>query len=330
MTQNSGWTGMVETIDETEFGVFPSDPAMAYIGVVDGTTINDKAIINSMRYLPQDAYASDTNGYTRSSAYLHKKVSSEIGIEISYIPKGVESGFFLHALGKPVLVAGSAKTGATDGLGASFSLAGYATAAPEYFVYTGGYVEDFTMEIPKDDFVKCSATLGFANSGSMAKAGKVYTNTNNMLSSDYIGSGSHAADSIADALTFESVTASVLTPNGGSAVTDIVNSISIKVTNNLEWIKDLGSPFTTGRSAAVLNGRDITLSIELTYDDLNLYEDIFGGKDFTYEMTLDGYDFEFGGFKFPEYPIDLNPEELIGETIESTQVTNIKITKPTV
>ena len=327
MVQNAGWTGMAEIIDEVTFGVFPTDPALTYIGVVDKVDINDKPILSSTRFLPQDAYTT-TMGNTKTAAYHHQKTASEISVDVSYIPKDITEGFFIHALGDPTLTAETKATGATDTLGTSFSMAGYALETAKYYVYTGGYVEDFSLEIPKEDFTKCTATLGFANSGSMAEANGVYTNTPNLLAADYIGTGSHATATTGDALTFSDVTTSVLTPSGGDAADDIVNSITINVKNNIEWIKELGSPFTTGKSAAVLLGRDITLGIELAYNELDLYDEIFAGTTFSYAMTFDGYLFEFDGFKFPEYPINLNPEELLGETIESNQVTNIKITPP--
>jgi len=327
MGQNAGWTGMVEIVDEVSFGVFPTDPALEYIGVVDGVTVNDKPIISSTRFLPQSAYTT-TMGNLKTSAYHHQKTASDISIDVSSIPKDITEGFLIHGLGDPTLTTGVQATGATDTLGTSFSLAGYALETPKYFVYTGGYVEDFSLEIPKEDFVKSSATLGFANSGSMAEALGVYTNTPNLLAADYIGGGSHATATAGDALTFADVTTSILTPSGGSAADDIVNSITINVKNNIEWIKELGSPFTTGKSAAVLLGRDITLGIELSYNELDLYDEIFAGTTCSYALTFDSYLFEFDGFKFPEYPIDLNPEELLGETIESNQVTNVKITPP--
>lgn len=327
MGQNAGWTGMVEIIDEVSFGVFPTNPAMEYVGVIDGITVNDKPIISSTRFLPQDAYTA-TMGNTKTGAYLHQKTSSEIAMDFSYIPKDITEGMLIHSLGDPTLTTGVQATGATDTLGTSFSLAGYALETPKYFVYTGGYISDFSLEIPKEDFVKCSGTAEFANSGSMAESTGDYTNTPNLLAADYVGTGSHATATTGDALTFSDVTASVLTPEGGSAADDILNSITINVKNNIEWIKELGSPFTTGKSAAVLLGRDITLGIELSYNDFDLYDEIFAGTTFSYALTFDSYLFEFGGFKFPEYPVDLNPEELLGETIESNQVTNIKITPP--
>lgn len=324
MAQNAGWSGMVEVVDETTFGVFPEDPALDYIGVINGVKIDDKPALSTTRFLPQDAYTS-TLGNTKTAAYLHQKTASDISVDISYIPKNITDGFLIHALGDPTLVAETQGTGATDTLGTSFSLAGYALTTPKYFVYTGGYVEDFTLEIPNEDFVKCSATLGFANSGNMSST---YVNTPNLLSGDYVGLGSHATATAGDALTFSDVTASVLIPDGGSAVNDILNSLTINIKNNIEWVKELGSAFTTEKSAAVLLGRDITLGIELSYNELDLYDEIFAGTTFSYALTFDSYLFEFDGFKFPEYPIDLNPEELLGETIESNQVTNIKITPP--
>ena len=328
MAQNAGWTGMFEIVDESAFGVFPSDPVMEYIGVVDKININDKPIISSTRFLPQDAYT-DTMGNLKTSAYLHQKTASDITVEVPYNPKNITDGFLIHALGDPSLTAETQATGATDTLGTSFSLAGYALTTPKYFVYTGGYVQDFSLEIPKEDFVKSTATLGFANSGNMSAG---YVNTPNLLASDYIGEApaAHATATAGGVLTFADVTTSTLTPDGGDAADDIVNSITINIKNNIEWVKELGSAFTTGKSAAVLLGRDITLGIELSYNELDIYDEIFAGTTFSYSLTFDSYLFEFDGFKFPEYPIDLNPEELLGETIESNQVTNIKITPPAV
>jgi len=326
MANNAGWTGMMEFVDETTFGVIPTDPTMSYIGVVESANIADNPTITSKRFLPQEAYT-DTVGNVRTSAYKHQKTASEISVDLVYYPKSIWSGFLPYALGNPTLTGGSAVTGAVDDIGDSFTLAGYALSSSKYLVYSGGYVESLSIEIPKDDMIKCSATLGFANSG-INVGGPTYANTANPLATTYIGTGSHAEEPVGDILVFDDVTASTLTPDLGSAVDDILESLTINITNNVEWIKELGCGFSTGNSAAQILGRDITLGIELTYDDLDMYSDIFTGKDFTYSMTLDGYVFTFGGFKFPEYPLNLSPEELLGETIESTQVTNIQITEP--
>lgn len=326
MTFNAGWTGMLEFVAETTFGVIPENPTMEYIGVVETSTISDNPIITSKRYLVQDGYT-DTAGNLKTSAYKHQKTSSEISVDLTYYPKSIWSGFLPYALGNPSLTGGAAVTGAVDNIGDSFSVGGYVLGTPKYIVYSGGYVESLSIEIPKDEMIKCDATLGFANSGSNVGS-PTYANTANPLASDYVGTGSHAAEVVGDILTFDSVTASTLTPDEGSAVNDILESVTINIDNNVEWIKELGSGFSTKRSAAQILGRDITLSIELTYDDLALYDEIFNGTDFTYSMTIDGYIFEFGGFKFPEYPLNMNPEELLGESIESTQVTTLKITEP--
>ena len=329
MGQNAGWTGMLEFIEETAFGVLPTAPAMEYIGVVQNASINDKPIIESTRYLPQQAYTT-TLGQTRTSASLHQKVSSEISMDIEYLPKTIWSGLLPYALGEPTLgEAGVAATGAADALGGSLSVGGYALGTPKYLMYSGGYVTDFTLDIQKDAISKVSTTLEFANSGVNTGAAS-WANTANPMASDYKGTGEHAAVVAGDALTMTDVTSSILATDVTEPVTatDIPESISINISNNLRWIKDLDSSFTTKRSAAALLGRDITLGIELSYNDLDLYDEILAGTAFTYDMVYDGYTFHFGGFKFPEYPVNLDPEELLGETIESTSVTNFQITLP--
>ena len=326
MTQNAGWSGMLEMINETTYGILPTNPEMEYIGVITTGSINDKPIIESGRFLPQNDYT-DTVGQTRTSAYYHQKTTSEITVETEYNPKDIETGFMLYALGNPVLTAGTAVTGAVDGLGTSFSVGSKILSSPKYLVYSGGYVTDFSLEVARDGLVNCSSTAMFANAG--VNAGSPgYANTANPMASDYIGTGSHADGIAGDILAFSDITSSTLTPAEGSAADDIVESISINISNNIRWIKDLGGGFSTKISSAALLGRDITIGLELAYDELALYSSIYAGKKFTYEMTLDGYIFEFGGFVFPEYPVSMNPEELLGETIESTQATSFKIIKP--
>ena len=326
MTQNAGWSGMLEMVDETEYGVLPTNPEMEYIGVITSGSINDKPIIESGRFLPQVDYT-DTIGQTSTSAYYHQKTTSEITIETDYNPKSVEEGFLFYALGNPTLSAGNAVTGAVDGLGTSFSVGSKILSSPKYLVYSGGYVQDFSLDVARDGLVNCSATTMYANAG-VNVGSPTYTNTANPMSSDYIGTGSHASTTAGDILAFSDITSSTLTPALGSAADDIVESISVSISNNIRWIKDLGGGFTTKVTNAALLGRDITVGLELAYDELALYNSIYSGKKFDNSMTLDGYLFEFGGFVFPEYPVSMNPEELLGETIESTQATSFKITKP--
>lgn len=328
MTQNAGWSGMLEMVDETKYGVLPTNPEMEYIGVITSGSINDKPIIESGRFLPQVDYT-DTVGQTRTSAYYHQKTISEITVDVEYHPKSIEDGFLMYALGNPTLSAGSAVTGAVDGLGTSFSVGSKILSSPKYLVYSGGYIQDFSLDVAKDGLANCSATAMFANAG-VNVGSPTYTNTNNPMTTDYVGTGSHASATTGDILTFSDITTSTLTPSGGSATDDIVESISLSISNSIRWIKDIGGGFSTKILSAALLGRDITIGLELAYDELALYNSIYSGKKFDYSMTFDGYLFEFGGFVFPEYPVSMNPEELLGETIESTQATSFKITKPAI
>jgi len=42
-----------------------------------------------------------------------------------------------------------------------------------------------------------------------------------------------------------------------------------------------------------------------------------------FKFTIDGKTFTLTGVQFPEYPLDIKPDEIIGDKIESLQVTGL-------
>jgi hypothetical protein len=145
---------------------------------------------------------------------------------------------------------------------------------------------------------------------------------------NYIGTGSNATESTDDMLTCDDVSDIKLSTDNGSSwvnATDIVREIELSISNKNVYLKDLASDNSTHIAGVVNVGKDVKLGLELYYDDLDLLTQVRALTQCGFRFTIDGKTFTLTGVQFPEYPLDIKPDEVIGDKIESLQVTGLTI-----
>lgn len=306
MGQNAGYTTTVEYVKETTFGMLPTNPEMEWIGIVTNAKFTDKPKSFSTRYFTDATYTDP-----KSAAYKHIKTVMEAGVEIEYVPQGILDGFLGFALGGD-----TSCTGLVDGI-KSVTIGAIITGGTnKYLLYKGCVVDEFTLTIPEDDVLKCSAKFTAADATAPS-------------ATDYIGTGSNATESTDAMLTCDDVSAIQLSTDNGSTwadATDIVREIELSISNKNVYLKDLASTNSTQIAGVVNVGKDVKLGLELYYDDLDLLTQVRALTQCGFRFTIDGKTFTLTGVQFPEYPLDIKPDEVIGDKIESLQITGLTIT----
>ena len=184
MGQNAGYTTTVEYVKETTFGTLPTNPKMEWIGIVTDAKFTDKPKSFSTRYFTDATYTDP-----KSAAYKHIKTVMEAGVEIEYVPQGILDGFLGFALGGD-----TSCTGLVDGINSVTIGAIITGGTNKYLLYKGCVVDEFTLTIPEDDVLMCSANFTAADATAPS-------------ATDYIGTGSNATESTDAMLTCDDVSA---------------------------------------------------------------------------------------------------------------------------
>ncbi|AGK61511.1 hypothetical protein Asulf_01533 [Archaeoglobus sulfaticallidus PM70-1] len=292
-----GFKTVVEYVEESEFGTFPTDPAMQWIGLVDIVKPVIKPKTETKRYLAANA---STN---RLEKLMNVKVGEEIGLELEYYPQSLP-GFLQYFIGSA--------TGLADDL-ASVSVGIIHKGSGEYMTLSGLVGEEVTLEIPEDGVVKVSARL-------------VGADATDPSTSDYIGLGSHAAEDSTEPLTWEDVSNVQMNYGAGFvSVEDYVSSIEIRVRNELKVIKDIGDTKASRIVAIKPVSREVTLGLEMNYDDLDMLLKVRSLTELGFKFTIGGKTFTLSGVKFPELPTEFSPDDLVGDKITSLPVTGLTI-----
>ena len=307
MGQNAGYTTTVEYVKETTFGTMPTNPAMQWIGIVTDAKFTDKPKSFSTRYFTNAAYTDP-----KSAAYKHIKTVMDAGIEIEYVPQGILDGFLGFALGGD----NTTCTGLVDGINSVTIGAIITDGTDKYLTYKGCVIDEFTLSIPEDDVLKCSAKFTAADAAAPSDTG-------------YKGTGSNATESTNAMLTCDDVSDIQLSVDNGktwASATDIVREIELSISNKNVYLKDLASTNSTHIAGVVNTGKDVKLGLELYYDDLDLLTQVRALTQCGFKFTIDKKTFTFTGVQFPEYPLDVKPDEVIGDKIESLQITGLTIT----
>jgi hypothetical protein len=145
---------------------------------------------------------------------------------------------------------------------------------------------------------------------------------------NYKGTGSNATESTDAMLTCDNISDIKLSTDNGSSwvnATDIVREIELSISNKNVYLKDLASANSTHIAGVVNVGKDVKLGLELYYDDLDLLTQVRALTQCGFKFTCDSKTFTLTGVQFPEYPLDVKPDEVIGDKLESLQVTGLTI-----
>ena len=93
----------------------------------------------------------------------------------------------------------------------------------------------------------------------------------------------------------------------------------------MKVIKDVGDTKASKIVAIVPVSREVTLGLEMSYDDLDMLSRVRSLTELGFKFTLGGKTITITGVKFPELPVEFSPEDLVGDKLTSLPVTGLSI-----
>lgn len=271
----------IEYVEEATYGTTPTDPAMVWLGLVNPFSPHIAKEYEEARYLG----AHDATDMLQKMRNM--QVSGELTASLTYKP---QDWTFIQ------YITGSA-TGLADTVD-SISVVQYTDA--NWIIYKGGILTKWELKLPKEGIATVDVDIGFGDVADPTET-------------DYIGAGSHASEAAGDPFMWEDTTDVKL---NDVAITHSVGEITLGITNDVEFPKDIGSTMWTRAEGGVVTKRELSVSLELTWVDIDTFFDIVkAGTKQTLKFTLGGKIFTISGLIFPEYNPEITPDNFIGETI---------------
>lgn len=262
-----------------------------WIGAVTSFDVNEQKEVEEVRYLPDDATGLDLQ------TLRNVPVSEAFELEATFHPQN--NDFLQHFTGA---------VGDTDPSLDSLQFGMQDRENDEYRRALGGVGEEITVAINEDSVVENTASFPFAD-------------VNDDGTDDYVGTeGSHATEDPSELLTYDDLGN---VEWGGEPINDAISSLEISISNDLEIVKDIDSELDSHIVAIVPTSREITVDIEITYDDWDFMRDVrsYTPEDLTFD--LDGDSFTIEDVAFPEAPYEFSPEDLVADSLTSDAASGI-------
>ena len=360
-----GYKASVEYKLETEYGV-PVLSTAAWPGAVKSIKISDKPKPVTTTYLKAIGEG------MRTVPYIHSNAIRELSLELDTVPQFIkestmlESAFrlFGHAIGAQSTSPGSdlncfggaIPAGKYVNLGddiesLTFNVAVGSTNDPgtnaqwyDFFTYMGCKCTDSTMSVNEDDVMDITYTFQPCEVFGPSH-GKKDDATNDLYKTNHAPQPNPILDPVSygDVSSFAYRSRPVC--GTWSEWTDFtetgpVRSFTITVANNLHNVKDVGSIRSTRIVQAVIMKREMTISLQVDYNAFALLPKIRAMHEFQIKFKVDQNIcgshqivwFALAGIRFAEMPINITPEDIIGDKITSLPITGFTMqeTEPTV
>lgn len=357
------WDGTAFVIDDGSVGgeSFTSPNKAKWIGPVANFKINDNVVASSVKYLKAHGEAQRSVSVIHSKAVEEVTVELETTLQprmttggsptaINLVAVDGAFGPFLYCIGDgsqpsdkknaigEVVGAGLNVFLLGDNIGsvafsAGIENSGTSGTDTNYMAFWGCKCQEATLSIAEDENIKMTAT--YACGGVI---GPTVT--------DYIGAANHAAqpNPMMDPLAYEAVQnlkyrtkAPCDAAWSAWADFDPVRSIEISVSNDLKLIKDVGAPDHLKKTRivnAVILNREVTVTLEIDYNSFGLFTKVRDFNEFdiafdikyascaTYEKAAR---IILTGIKFTEMPLELSPEDIIGDSMTSLPISGMSI-----
>ncbi len=305
--------GTVDYVEEVTFGTTPTNPTLAWIGSVYSVKPKVKVKSETKRYLPATT-VTDNKAFT----FHHIKTGEDLGLDVGWIP---QTGSLLNFL--VYFVGGTTGAPVSDTQKSiSVVLQDANAASLKWQVFKGCVGTDLTLTVPEDGAIDCKGT--FVCQDAAAPSG-----------TDPKGSGSHPAASSAAELTIDDISLCKMKYSTGASwitCTDAINAMTLQVKNKIGFSKDIANSTPTRIAGYAVNGRDITLELDLDYAALEVatpsgmsLSDVRSMTALDFQFALDGKTYSLTGLKFPELPYEFGPDDLLGDKVVSLPATGLSI-----
>lgn len=126
--------------------------------------------------------------------------------------------------------------------------------------------------------------------------------------------GTHASEDTSEPLAFKDLGS---VKYGGSEMDGTVESVELTISNELAVVRDANSSLGTQIESIIPVDREITVDIEMTYDNFDIVSDIRSYNAQTFEFTLGNTTFTVDGVKFPEAPYEFTADDLVSDSLSS-------------
>lgn len=275
----------IEYVEETAFGDPEVDAAWNWIGLVTSHSVSPEVEAETVTYLPPSGVDN------KLEQKKNVKVSEGYSGDLTYHPQG---GFdFLQLF--------TGADGTTSSEIPPWQLGEQVEEQGEYRRILGVVGDEWELNVSEDSIAEVSASW-------------IAADAEDWSTTDYVGAGSHAAEDGTEPLTYDDLSNVQL---GGTDINGAVEELTITVSNDLEVVKDPNSDFGTHVYAIEVTDREVSADLTLTYSDFNLAQTVRSYQPQDLTFTLGGQDFTVPDVQFPEFPYEMSPEDLVGDSVSS-------------
>lgn len=280
----------VEYVEESNFAEDEADASWQWFGLVTAWSVEQGVEAETVRYLP------GTGSSSKLETLQNVKVGEAYSVEATIAPQDFSVWqYFTGTDG-----------GTADDL-TPLQLGEQDEDNGEYRRIKGAVGEELSYTIEEDSVAEMTASFMAADA-------------NDWSTSDYVGAGSHATEDTTEPHKYPDLGNVNL---GGSGLSDAIESITVTISNNLEVVKDPDAVPDSNIAAIVPTSRDITVELALTYDDFSMAQDVrnYNAQDLVFDV--DSTTITINDTKYPDFPYEMGPEDLIGDSVSSDPATGI-------
>lgn len=285
----------VEFVEESLFNTTPTDPTMlGFGGYVTPVTIKKSPVTKKIPFLKG---CEDTNRLQSTESVMVGE-TYEVNIEMEMIDWSILPY---------VLAAADSSTYAIGDTPHYISLG--TCVGDEFEVLSGGIFSKCQISVEKEDTVHCALTAMFAA-------------TTGILSSDFIGSGSHAASPSGEPMKYGDITSTTYDGAAPSVEEFFVESTSFGIEyNNIKGVYDQNATASSKIAGWSMGQRNISLELQVTLGDLSMSTEYLSGDKHTYGFTLGSKTFAFSNILWEgDFSQTLDPDDVIAMSLTASNV----------
>lgn len=132
--------------------------------------------------------------------------------------------------------------------------------------------------------------------------------------------GSHAAETTTEPLSYDDLSD---VKWGGQSMDGAVESVELSISNEIAEVRDPNVNRGTQLASLIPVDREVTVSVDFTYDSFDVLQDVrsYTAKDF--EFTLGNTTFTVTDVKFPEAPYEYTADDLVSDSLSSDPASSI-------
>lgn len=288
----------VEYAEETDFATeLTDDTNYEWFGIVDSWSAEQGVETESITYLPE--YGADNKLEKRVNVKLREMYEGDI----TYHP---QEGFdFLQYF--------TGEIGGTQDDVTSLQIGEVnESVEPEEFRrLLGGVGEEVTISVEEDGVVEVDGSFMFADAEDWTDI-------------DYVGTeGSHAVENTTEPLSYDDLSDVTY---GGQPMDGMIESVELSISNEIAEVRDPNVERPTQLAALVPVDREVTVSVDFTYENFDILNEVRAYEPKNFEFTLGGTTFDIDGVQFPQAPYEYTADDLVADSLDSDPASSVNWT----